>query len=122
MKILIVEPGEFPRRADIPHTLEELQKTVGGYIQAVYPFDDPVAVVCDEEGKLKGYELNRYIPDCDIIAGTFFICGISEEDFTDLPDAMAEKYEELFHYPQIFLRAPEGIMAISANGKVEVVA
>ncbi len=96
MKILIVEPNRHPRRADIPHTLETLQGIVGGHIQAIYPFDDPVALVCDDEGKLKGYDLNRYIPNVDIIAGTFFVCGLGEEDFTDLPDELAEKYENLF--------------------------
>jgi hypothetical protein len=37
MKILIVESGKHPREADIPHTLEEMQRVVGGYIEAVYP-------------------------------------------------------------------------------------
>jgi hypothetical protein len=27
---------------------------VGGNIEAVYPYDDLVALVCDEEGKLNG--------------------------------------------------------------------
>ena len=84
MKVLIVEPRQRPRRADIPHTLDEMQHIVGGYIQAVYWFSDPVALVCDDEGKLKGAELNRYIAGKDIIAGTFFICGLGAEDFTDL--------------------------------------
>jgi len=121
MKILIVEPNRRPRRADIPHTLENLQQVVGGYIQAIYPYDDPVALVCDEEGKLKGYDLNRYIPIVDIIAGTFFVCGLSEEDFTDLPDELADKYEKLFYYPQVFLRSPKGIVAINAKGEQEVI-
>ena len=121
MKILIVEPGRHPRRADIPHTLKSLQRVVGGYIQAVYWFDDPVALVCDDEGKLKGYELNRYIAGKDIIAGTFFICGLGEDDFTDLPDDLAEKYERLFYHPQTFVRTVAGIMAISADGRRELI-
>ena len=121
MKILIVEPGRHPRREDIPHTLKNLQQIVGGYIQAVYWFDDPVALVCDDEGKLKGYELNRAVAGRDIIAGTFFICGLDAEDFTDLPDALAEKYEKLFYQPQIFVRANGGIMAISADGRRELI-
>lgn len=121
MKILIVEPMQSPRRADIPHTLEAMQQTVGGYIQAIYPFDDPVAVVCDEEGKLKGYRLNRYIPESDIIAGTFFVCGLDEEDFADLSDDLAAKYEKLFLHPQIFVRTPDALMVISDNGRKEVV-
>jgi hypothetical protein len=111
----------MPRRADIPHTLRDMQQTVGGYIEIIRPFDDPVVLVCDEEGKLKGYELNRYIAGKDIIAGTFFICGLGAEDFTDLPDDLAEKYERLFRYPQAFARVPNGILMISENGRTEII-
>ena len=100
-----------------PHTLEEMQRVVGGDIQAIYPFEDRIAIVCDEEGKLKGYELNRLIPNVDVIAGTFFVCGIDTEDFTDLPDDMAEKYEKFFYYPQFFAWTDQGIMAISEDGR-----
>lgn len=44
MKILIVEPGKHPRETDIDGSLESLQKTVGGYIQAIYPWEDKVAL------------------------------------------------------------------------------
>lgn len=121
MRILIVEPGKQPRRADIPHTLKDMQRTVGGYIEIIRPFDDPVALVCDEEGKLKNYELNRAIAGVDIIAGTFFLAGIEEEDLTDLPELLAEKYEELFKYPQIFIRSPMGIVALGEDGKQEII-
>ncbi len=120
MKILVVEPRKHPRMEDITHTLEELQRIVGGDIQAIYPFEDPVAVVCDDEGKLKGYELNRYIPGVDIIAGTFFICGVGMEDFTDLPDDLAEKYDKMFHEPEAFAWTPKGILVLRADGSQEV--
>lgn len=121
MKVLIIEPHKHPRRADIPHTLEEMQRIVGGDIQAIYPFDDPVAIVCDEESKIKGYELNRCIPNVDIIAGTFFICGINMEDFTDLPDDLAEKYEKMFREPEVFIRAVNCILVLRADGTREVI-
>ena len=121
MKVLIIEPHKYPRRADIPHTLEEMQRIVGGHIQAIYPFDDPVAIVCDEESKIKGCVLNRCIPNVDIIAGTFFICGLGVEDFTDLPDSMAEKYEKMFHEPEIFIRAVNCILVLRADGTREVI-
>lgn len=121
MKILIVEPGQPPRRADIPHTLRDMQQTVGGYIEIIRPFDDPVALVCDEEGKLKGYELNRAIVGKDIIAGTFFLTGIGEEDLIDLSDELAEKYEALFRSPQVFFRSPRGILAFNEDGTQELV-
>ena len=121
MKILIVEPGLQPRRADILHTLRDMQQTVGGYIEIIRPFEDPVALVCDEEGKLKSYELNRAIVGVDIIAGTFFLVGVDDDDLIDLPDEMAEKYEALFRSPQVFVRSPRGILAISDDGTQELI-
>ena len=121
MKVLIVEPRQIPRRADIPHTLWDMQQTVGGYIEIIRPFDDPVVLVCDEEGKLKGYELNRAIVGKDIIAGTFFLAGIDEDDLTDLPDDLAEKYEVVFRSPQVFIRSPRGILVLSEDGTQEVI-
>ena len=108
MKILIVEPGRHPRAAEIPHTLEQMQKTVGGYIQAVLPWDDPVALICDEEGLLKQSMFNRIVAPEVAIFGTFFLCGLGEEDFTDLPDDLMEKYSNMLYDPQYLIRARKG--------------
>ena len=118
MKILVIAPNEHPKRVDIPHTLEDMQQVVEGYIQAVYPWTDLVALVCDEEGLINGKPLNRYIMPGMVIAGTFFICGLGEEDFTDLPDDLAEKYEQMFYNPQVFARVNEDIVAIGADGSM----
>ena len=115
MKILVIAPNDRPKRVEIPHTLEEMQRVVGGHIQAVYPWKDLVALVCDEEGLINGKSLNRYIMPGMVIAGTFFICGLGKEDFTDLPDDMAEKYEQMFRHPQAFVRVNEDIIAIGED-------
>ncbi len=47
MNVLIVEPGKAPRQAEIGGGLNNMQDVVGGLIQAVYPYEDPVAVVCN---------------------------------------------------------------------------
>ena len=118
MKILIIEPHKHPRRAEITHTLEDMQKTVGGYIEVTYPFDeDPVGLVCDEEGLYKDTEWNRYICPGMAIKGTFFLCGLGEEDLSDLPDELMEKYEKLLWEPHIFVRTLKGPMVITGNGK-----
>ena len=78
MKILVIAPNDRPKRVEIPHTLAEMQRVVGGHIQAVYPWEDLVALVCDEEGLINGKPLNRYIMPGMVIAGTFFICGLGE--------------------------------------------
>ena len=115
--VLLVEPGQYPRMTSIGSDLHSLQKAVGGAIEAIYPYDDPVAIVCAEEGKINGETLNRAIRDedgdiVDIIAGTFFVCGLGEEDFASLPKELQDKYEEKFHQPESFLKLGSRIMAI----------
>lgn len=59
--VLLVEPGKYPREIKIENTLKAMQETVGGYIEEYMPFDDEVAIICNEEGKMNGAELNRAI-------------------------------------------------------------
>ena len=61
MKVLMVEPGAAPYEKEL-NGLHEMQAAVGGLIQAIYPFEDKVAVVCDDEGMLKPNEFNRSMP------------------------------------------------------------
>ena len=116
MNVLMVEPGKAPYETQIGDDLQSMQAFVGGYIQAVYPFEQPVALVCRESGKLDGLTLNRALRDSDgdiydIIAGTFFIAGLGESDFTDLPHELAERFAEQFRQPELFLREGDKIVA-----------
>lgn len=114
MNVLIVEPGKHPRLADIDDSLESLQKTVGGYIEAIYPFEDEIAIICDEESKLKSdTEWNRLLPETgDVIKGTFIIAGLGDEDFTDITPELAEKYKQRFWDIELFIPTPNGLMPI----------
>ena len=110
MKVLMVEPGKSPYAAEIESGLKSLQAAVGGDIQAVYPYEDPVALICNEEGKLHGCSMDSFnrtlLSDdgtpIDIIAGTFLIVGLTEDDFGSLSPELLEKYEKLFHRPEKF--------------------
>lgn len=109
MTVLKISPLCRPEVITIPQNLEDMQAVVNGPIQAIYPFADPVAVVCNEEGKLLGMEPNRAISDPDtgeiveIICGTFFICGLTAEEFTSLTAKQIQYYTKLFEYPEMFL-------------------
>ena len=109
MRVLLVEPGDYPKSVSVDGSLKSLQDLVGGLIQAIYPFEDPVAIICNEEGKLEGLEPNRALrhPEThqvyDIICGSFFICGLGEDDFDDLSPVLLEKYREMFYYPELFI-------------------
>ena len=72
MRVLVVEAGRLPAVREIDGSLESMQKIVGGLIQAVYPFEEPVALICNDEGKINGLPMNRQIREInDIIHGTF---------------------------------------------------
>ena len=113
IRVLLVEPGEKPRLVTVEHTLENLQALVGGYIEAVYPWDDPVGVVCDEDGIANGKAPNRMLKDddgnpYDVLKGAFFVCGLGKEDFCSISDELAEKYAERFRWPELFTRTQDG--------------
>lgn len=112
MKIVLVEPGKPSRAAEIDGSLASMQQLVGGAIQAVYPWEDRAALVCNDEGKLIGLPLNRAIEDYDVIAGTFFICGLGEDNFTGLTEQQLERYQKMFECPEKFLRTPEGLICL----------
>ena len=72
--------------------------------------------VCNEDGKLDGLTLNRALRDSDgdiydIVAGNFFIVGLGESDFTDLPHELAERFAEQFRQPEMFMRVDGKIVA-----------
>lgn len=129
IEVLMVEPGQYPRMERIGADLRSLQKAVDGDIQAVYPYDDAVALICGEEAKLEGKPLNRALRDeygeiYDIVAGKFFVCGLTERDFASLPKDLQKKYEDKFRQPEAFLKMGSKIKAIptepakaSAKGK-----
>ncbi len=108
MEVVMVEPGKEARLAEIGADLKSLQTAVGGYIEAAYFFDDPVALICNEEGKVYGMPYNRAVRDDagrvqDIIAGPFCVCGLGEESFCSLPKELQAKYLDMFKYPEKFL-------------------
>ena len=117
MMVLVVEPMKEPYVKEIDPGLHALQAEVGGDIGAAYPFRDPVALVCNDEGKLIGLDLNRGLRDengelYDIMAGTFLVVGLGEEDFASLSPELAQKYMEHFRQPEQFISLGGQIIAV----------
>ena len=117
MDVLLVKPGMYPQAVQIGAELEDLQKAVGGAIQAVYPFIEEVALVVNDEGKINGSELNRALRDdngqiYDIIAGDFLVVGLGEEDFASLSPELMEQFEKEFHQPEMFVRMGRSVLAL----------
>ena len=103
MKVLVVESGFAPYEKEI-NGLSQMQETVGGLIQAIYPFEEEVAVVCNEEGILLGMPFNRSMEGgYGGVFGTFFVCGLGEEDFCSLTQEQLETYRRKFRHAEILL-------------------
>ena len=100
MKVLVVEPLKpcYVRKIE---GLQTMQEIVGGHIEAIYPYEEPVAIIANEEAKLLGLPYNRPLMDehgvpYDIVCGTFFVTGLGEENFVSLTDDQIRRYKELF--------------------------
>ena len=107
LTVLVVEPMKEPYVKEIDPGLHALQAEVGGDIAASYPFDDPVGLVLNDEGKLIGLDLNRSLRDehgeiYDIVAGTFLVVGLGPESFASLSPDMIQKYTKQFKRPELF--------------------
>ena len=105
MTVVIVKPGYAPYEADI-NGLDEMQKVVGGIIQAIYPFEDNAAVVCNDEGLFLDLPFNRSVPGgYGGVFGNFFVCGLGEEDFCSLTPEQVKAYKKEFHSAEILIGA-----------------
>jgi len=99
LRVLLVEPEKAPYTAVIPNDLEGLQTAVGGMIEIV-DLDEKTCLVCNEEGKLLSLPGNRRFGD-DIIAGTFFLCGMDDDGNTvSFSDEQIAQYSKQFQEPE----------------------
>lgn len=105
MKVLLVKPMEHPQVVDIEDTLEEYYRILEcDCITAAYPWEDPVALVTDDNGLFTEKPFSRYVKELEQpIKGNFFLCGLGEEDFAELPEDLIRKYTKRFWVPEAFV-------------------
>ena len=123
IKVLVVEPGKAPYAKEIDSGLTALQNEVGGDIQALYPFEEPVALICDDEGKIKEKPLNRSLRDeqnnvYDVVAGTFLITGLGEENFVSLDSNLLERFTKQFETPEVFMLADNRMVVVPIRNSI----
>ena len=117
IKVLVIEPNKAPYEKEIEDGLASLQNEVGGMIQAIYPFEEEVAIICNDEGKLEGLPLNRALRDqneevYDILVGTFLVAGLTEDSFGSLSEEHMKKFSEYYAKPEIFVNFDGHIIAV----------
>ncbi len=77
--VWIKEPFKKAKHVWISPRLENLQKTVGGYIETVR-ISDEVILLCDEEGLLKNTKYNVTVGGIQLF-GTIILVGQQGEEF-----------------------------------------
>ena len=114
IRVIVCRPMQKAEVIEIDDDLQSMQEVVGGFIEEYMPFYDEhdprvedVAIICDDEGKMKRRQMNRAIQDengkvLDIIAGPFFICYAPIE---------SEKFLKKFELPEMFFQGRDGIFA-----------
>lgn len=124
MKVVLVEPMKKPRIVEIDHDLASMQKVVGGDIAVTYPWEELVGLVHCDDAIALGYPLNRMLKDengkvYDVVPGTFFITGLTEDSFGSLTDAQAKHFVELFEHPEMYMRTESGHVVCFKVGSTE---
>lgn len=121
MQVVIVEPKKKPMVKNIDDGLEAMQKIVGGTIQAIYPFEEPIALICNDEGKFLNLPLNRALRDnagCvyDIVAGTFFLCAVpaDKDNFAGLTKEQIQTCLKRFAAPEQFIQVEDAVFVLPA--------
>lgn len=125
IKVIVVAPGKIPELIEIPDELKSMQTIVGGYIEEIFPFEDEIALVCNEEGRLEDLPLNRALvymktgEVMDVIYGTFFLAyaPVEEDSYKDMPPDLTEKYMKIFAKPERFYKTPQGLVIEKCDPK-----
>lgn len=124
IKVVLLEPGKLARTAEIGTSLEDLQKVVDGLIEAYYPFEEQVCIVCNDEGKINGMLPNRSVKNedgvmVDFIFGPAFICDCRGENLDSLSDEQIGRYSKMFRYPEHLARLNGELIGIPFNPQRE---
>ena len=127
IEVIYIEPSKEAEVIKIDRNLETMQQLVRGYIEEYMPFEDEVALICNEEGKMLGLDLNRGIKNengdlQDIICGNFFICyaPIESEEFLSMPQDLKIKYLQMFKQPEVFFKKGDKIFSEKVDAKVNI--
>jgi len=125
--VLKVEFGKAPKLVTIDRGLESLQNEVDGDIEQFMPFFAEVALIVNEEGKVRGLPLNRAVYDedsnemIDILSGDFLIVYAPHESehYESLPENYVKEFSEKFKNPENFFRMNNQIVAIPYKPETE---
>lgn len=103
IKGILVKIDNKPVVVEFEDSLDALQHFVGGYIEMIQLTDDEdVDVVINEEGKINGLKVNKYITHngrlIDVLMGDIVIVGADNEtgETISVPENKIKRFIDMF--------------------------
>ena len=103
IRVLYVQPGKYPEERTIPNTYEARQKLVGEDLTVCHPWRDNSCIISNDAAQDLDLPPNRLYGYDGCIAGSFIVCGDSDDGLISLTDEQMAYYEKLYHHPIAFL-------------------
>ena len=103
IRVLYVQPGKYPEERTIPNTYEARQKLVGEDLTVCHPWRDNACIISNDAAQDLDLPPNRLYGYDGCIAGSFIVCGDSDDGLISLTDEQMAYYEKLYHHPIAFL-------------------
>lgn len=114
---LRISPGKYPRVETVVGDLPGLEEALGGGVEVIYPFADPVALIVRAKGKKIGLPPNCALRNdngiYDIIAGDFLVVGVRDGTIGSLLLTMMDKYATVFGWPELFQWYGDGSVKVT---------
>lgn len=101
IEIVLKNVGEEPKLIEIESNIDEFQKIVEGYVEAIRITDDGLYMFCNEEGRIFGLKRNfSFIkhPIRDDILGNVFFARNTNAETSSVKKSDLELVKNLIHY------------------------
>lgn len=107
IRVLYVQPGKYPEERTIPNTYEARQKLVGEDLTVCHPWRDNACIISNDAAQDLDLPPNRLYGYDGCIAGSFIVCGDSDDGLISLTDEQMAYYE-MFYTHEINKRGVSG--------------
>ena len=84
IRVLYVQPGKYPEEHTIPNTYEARQKLVGEDLTVCHPWRDNACIISNDAAQDLDLPPNRLYGYDGCIAGSFIVCGDSDDGLISL--------------------------------------
>ncbi len=114
LRVLFIPPLQFPSVTTVDNDLIAMSALLGGYPYAIYPWDEPVALICSIRGDGQSV-LNRCLDDSTIIEGPFLLVGSTDGALISMTDEQLDRYYPMFYYPERFYRRQQDHLLVASK-------